>query len=161
MVSQFQAVPLWEHIQLYPLENWDAVLEWKASIPKCPRYHGNSPSLKGAETKFWKSPASFKREGAENSPGHKVQADGDGHWQTLGWPCTPPQGYKYPPCSLHSCLHSLYSRSSPQGWRLSLHKPAASRLPSAVSRDQHSYSHGPFSGPPFVSQEGGQTIFIF
>lgn len=108
------------------------------------------------------SPASFKKGGAENPvSGHKVQADGDGHWQTLGWPCKPHQGYKYPPCSLHSCRHSIHSRSSPQGWRSSLHKLAACRPPSAGSSDQHHSPHGPFSGPPLISQEGSRAIFIF
>lgn len=49
----------------------------------------------------------------------------------------------------------------PQGWRSSLHKPAACRPPSAGSSDQHRSPHGPFSGPPLISQEGSRAIFIF
>lgn len=92
------------------------MLSWsgKPAFPSVPDTMATAPTPKVQKVSFGIS-CIIQEERSRKQPRTQVQADGDGHWQTLGWPCTPHQGYKYPPCSLHSCLHSMYSRSSPQG----------------------------------------------
>lgn len=111
------------------------MLSWsgKPAFPSVPDTMATAPTPKVQKVSFGIS-CIIQEERSRKQPRTQVQADGDGHWQTLGWPCTPHQGYKYPPSVYTAastlCTPGLHPRVG--GWVCISQQPTDCLLQSPV-----------------------------